>query len=338
MGILVYRAAGARPQDAPAVRAVTPGLSLPPKQNASQTANGPAGELVVRAVDLSRRRGEEPFRGIVAIDPMTAKWRTIYNRLPINPGPVSPDGRYLVSTIVGRNLDTQEAGVWVYDLTGKTRPRRIFEQKGQPCWSNDGRQIIIAVTVGEQYRQFETWRVNADGTDRSRLPIPEGDLVLDCSRDGTWLATRTIGGPPAHRGRLTLVRPDGTGARHLTEGSANNDLFFIFKISPDARNIAYVEIKTIDGVRHSKLFVADIEGERPHEIPVKFDPGTTASIWWSPDGSSLALNLFDKQFKTGSIELVDIDGSNLRQLSLPPGHWNLHVFDWQRLTPESPMP
>ena len=187
--------------------------------------------------------------------------------------------------------------------------------------------------VGERYRKFETWRVNADGTGRTRLPIPDGDLVLDCSRDGTWLATRTIGGEPAHQGRLTLVHPDGTGARYLTEGSANDDLFSIFKISPDGRSIAYVEIKTVDDVRHSRLFVVDIEGKHPREIPVKFDPGTSASVCWSPDGSRLALNLFDDRTKEGSIELVDLDGSNLQKVPLPPGRWNLHVCDWKRLTP-----
>ena len=138
--------------------------------------------------------------------------------------------------------------------------------------------------------------------------------------------------PPIEDGS-TLVHPDGTGrARYLTEGSANDDFFSIFKISPDGHSIAYVEIKTVDDIRHSRLFVADIEGKRPHEIPVNFDPGTTVSVWWSPDGSRLALNLFERRNMTGSIELVDLDGSNLRKVSLPPGRWNLHVFPWQRHT------
>jgi hypothetical protein len=88
-------------------------------------------------------------------------------------------------------------------MTGENPRRRIFEQKGQPYWANDGRQVIISVPVGERYRKFETWRVNADGTGRT---------------------------------------------------------------------------------------------------------------------------------KEGSIELVELDGSNLRKVSLPPGRWNLHLCDWQRLT------
>jgi RNA polymerase sigma factor (sigma-70 family) len=333
MGMFVYRTAGARPQDEPAAKTARAALPVSRKDDPSRTAKGSAGELVVRAADLSQKGGEEPFIGIVAIDPQTAKWRTIYTGLAVGPGPVSPDGRYLVSAIIGRNPDPQAAGIWVYDLTGQTPPRRIFEKQGQPFWANDGRQVIIGVPVGERYRKFETWRVNADGSGRARLPIPDDDLVLDCSRDGTWLATRTLGGEPTHKGRLTVVHPDGTGARYLTEGSANDDFFSIFKISPDGRSIAYVEIKTVGDVRHSSLFVADIEGKRPREIPVKLDPGTSAGVRWSPDGSRLALNLFDDRTKEGSIELVDLDGSNLQKVPLPPGRWNLHVSDWQRLTP-----
>ena len=298
-----------------------------------RTGKGSVGEIVVRAADLSRNGGEDPFIGIVAIDPQTAKWRTIYTGVAVGPGPSSPDGRYLVSARIGRNLDPSEAGIWIYDMTGTTPPRRIFEQRGQPFWANDGRQVIIGVPVGAGYRKFETWRVNADGTGRTRLPIPDGDLVLDCSRDGTWLATRTIGGEPAHRGRLTLVHPDGTGARYLTEGSANDDLFSIFKISPDGRSVACHEIKIVGESRHARLFVVDIEGKHPREIPIKLDAGAPVRVCWSPDGSRLALNLIDDRTKEGSIELVDLDGSTLRKVPLPPGRWNLGVCDWQRLTP-----
>ena len=177
--------------------------------------------------------------------------------------------------------------------------------------------------------------MNADGTGRIKLPIPETDAVLDCSRDGTWLATRTVGGEPTLRGRLTLVRPDGTGARHLTEGSAN-DLsfsFFLFKIAPDGRSVAYVENKAVNGLHQSRLFIVDIEGKRRREVPVPIAPGTMPHVCWSPDGSRLALNLHDARTKEGSIELVNLDGSALWKVPLPPGRWNLSVCDWKRLTP-----
>jgi len=292
------------------------------------------GEIIVRAGDLSRDREEEGLSGTVAIDPETGKWRPIYRGLSLAPGRVSPDGRSIVYSSLGTELPENEIGIWVYDLTGKAPIRRIFERKGQPFWTTNGRQVVIGTPVGEKYEKFETWRVNTDGTGRTKLPIPDTDLVLDCSGDGTWLATRTIGGEPRHRGRLTVVHPDGTGPRYLTEGSANDDLFSIFKISPDGRSVAYVELRTVDDIRHSRLFVVDIEGQNRLEIPIAFEPGTTVGVWWSPDGSRLALNAMNGKTKEGSIALVNLDGSNYRKLSLPPGRWHLEVCDWKALTPD----
>ena len=42
-------------------------------------------------------------------------------------------------------------------------------------------------------------------------------------------------------------------------------------------------------------------------------PARTAGVCWSPDGSRLALNLFDDQTKERSIELVNLDGSALTE-------------------------
>jgi RNA polymerase sigma factor (sigma-70 family) len=322
MGMLAILAAGAPAQD---------------KRAGRETKTAPrvaGGEIIVGAVDFSRDRREEGLSGTVAIDPETGNWRPIYKGLALTPGRASPDGRYFVYSSLGDELPDDEVGIWVYDMTGKIPARRIFERKGQPFWTNNGRQVVIGMPIGKQWEKFETWRVNADGTGRTKLPIPDTDLVLDCSRDGTWLATRTISGEPRHRGRLTLVHPDGTGARHLTEGSANDDLFFILQISPDGRNVACVEIKTVNDVRHSTLFVVDIDGHNRREIPIAFEPGMTVGVCWSPDGSRLALNALDSKTKEGSIALVDLDGSNYRKLLLPPGRWNLHICDWQAITPE----
>ena len=322
MGMLAILAAGAPPQDKRTDGAVTTAPSFA------------GGEIIVRAVDVSRDRREDGLSGTVAIDPETGNWRPIYKGLALAPGRASPDGRYFVYSSLGVELPDDEVGIWVYDMAGKTPARRIFERKGQPFWTNNGRQVVIGMPIGKQWEKFETWRVNADGTGRTKLPIPDTDLLLDCSGDGMWLATRTISGEPRHRGRLTLVHPDGTGSRYLTEGSANDDLFSIFKISPDGQSVAYVEIKTIDDNRHSRLFVADINGKNRREIPIAFEPGISAGVSWSPDGSRLALNMINTTTKEGSIALVDRDGSNYRKLSPPPGRWNLDVCDWKTITPE----
>ena len=335
MGMLVYRTAGARPQEAPAGRTAKAAAPVRAERRAVPNGATDRPESSSSGPTICRETaGTHGFMGIVAIDMETAKWRTIFKEGVTIPGRISPDGRYLVSPRLDVEPDRVDAGVWVYDMTGQTPPRRIFERNGEPFWVERRPAGHHRCAGRTGYRKFETWRVNADGTGRTRLPIPEGDLVLDCSRDGTWLATRTIGGEPAHKGRLTLVHPDGTGARHLTEGSAKDDLFSIFKISPDGRSVAYAEIKTVDNVRHARLFVVDIEGKHRREIPITFEPGMTVTVRWSPDGSRLGLNLHRRRDQgSGSIALVDLDGSNFRKVPLPPGRWNLHVCDWKRLAP-----
>jgi RNA polymerase sigma factor (sigma-70 family) len=333
MGLLVHGTAVAeRRNPRPVEETVAPPSALrkddPPREQQERTA-----EIIVRAAEIARLGADDGLTGIVAIDPKTAKWRPIFKGLSMGPGPLSPDGRYIVYSSLGPDPDADQLGIWIYEVTGESAPRRIFERKGTPHWSNHGQKVVISVPVGQTWGSFETWRASADGTGRVKLPIPETDLVLDCARDGAWLATRTISGEATHKGRLTLVHPDGTGARVLTEGSANDDFFSIFRISPDGRFVAYVEIKTKNEVGHSRLFVVDIDGKHRREIPAPLSPGITASVCWSPDGSRLALDLLDSRTKEGSIAVVDLDGSNFRTLPLPPGRWNILLCDWSMLTP-----
>ena len=129
------------------------------------------------------------------------------------------------------------------------------------------------------------------------------------------------------------MHQDGTDPRYLTEGSAADDLFSIFKISPDGRKVAYVEVKTVNDLRTCTLFVVDIDGNNRRKIPLAFEPGATVGVCWSPDGSQLALNPTDGRTKLSSLAIVNVDGSNFRKLALPPGSWNIHVSDWTTLTP-----
>ncbi len=240
-------------------------------------------------------------------------------------GDPSPDGRFIVYSRIDDN-PKGSAGVWVYDIGGGQPARRIFDRPGEPSWTDQGRSVVIAVDV--QGDRWETWRVNGDGGGRVKLPIPATMLVLDASLDGAWLAARDVAADSKHWGRLSLIRPDGTGVRHLTEGSADKDLFTIFRFSPDCREIAYVEVKTEGDVRTSRLYLADIEGRNRRELPVGLERGYTTAPVWSPDGSRLALGLAAPQ--TSAIAVVDRDGKNFRKLSLPPWPWFFTLCGWSR--------
>jgi RNA polymerase sigma factor (sigma-70 family) len=331
---LAVRTAGA-PAHKPSAAEAAQAAPAAPSDNALARAGNPRGaEIIARAFDLARDGEDGGLSGMVAIDPQKGVWRSIWKGgLSIGPGPVSPDGRFIVYSSLGPDPDPDQLGIWVYDLTGETPPRRILERKGQPFWTKHGRELVISVLIGPPLK-FETWRVNFDGTGAVKLPIPDTKHVLDCSADGTWLVTRTMTGrgEAALPERLNLIHPDGTGVRTLTQGSAKDALISAPRISPDGLSIAYVEMQGENGVQQSRLFVADIEGKRRREVPIPLDPGTIRAICWSPDGSRLALNPIDIRQKTGSIAVVDLDGSNFRTLPLPPGRWNIQVCDWSTLT------
>jgi peroxiredoxin len=91
--------------------------------------------------------------------------------------------------------------------------------------------------------------------------------------------------------------------------------------------------RTVKDVQQAYLFIARIEGKERRELPLTFEYGTPVKVCWSPDGSRLALNLADMRTKEGSIVFFNLDGSNFRKLPLPPGRWNIHVCDWNTLTP-----
>jgi WD40-like Beta Propeller Repeat len=301
-----------------AVSSAVRGADDPPRQDPK-----PAGRIFVRALYAGDHPDGKP-QGIVALDPDTAQADVTYPIL--TPGKPSPDGRFFVYSKGGGNLPKDEAGIWAYDGGGEGTARRIFDRMGEPSWTDDGRSVVIAVNVKDD--QWETWRVARDGAGPIKLPIPDSMLVLDASPDGTWLAARAVGGDPEHWGRLSLIHPDGTGIRHLTEGSAKQDVFSIFRFSPDGREIADVEVKTVDGVRTSRLFLVDLDGKNRRELPVGFDRGGTVSPVWSPDGSRLALALIAPQ--TSAIAVVDRDGKNFRRLPLPPWPWFFTLCGWSR--------
>lgn len=294
-----------------------PGTDDPPR-----TDPKPAGRIFVQAYYFGTEPGAKP-EGIVALDPDTGQPQVTY---PLRtPGEPSPDGRRFVYPRWGNTVPENETGIWVYDANGAGSSRRIFDRKGEPTWTDQEKSVVIAVNPKDDL--WETWRVNADGTGRVKLPIPDGLLVLDASPDGVWLAARDLG-DAKHWARLTVIHPDGTGTRYLTEGSPERDVFPIFRFSPDSREIAYVEVKTVDGIRTSRLFLIDIDGKNRRELPVTLRRGATAMPVWSPDGSRLALSQASPQ--VFDIVVVGRDGKGLRKLPLPPQSWSFRLCGWSR--------
>jgi Tol biopolymer transport system component len=271
---------------------------------------------------------KQRFSGVLSVDLETGEWKQVGDA-DTPRGARSPDGRFVAAN--GGKQGTSNEGVWVHDLEKKTPPRKVFDRFGLSSWSGDGRQLIIAHPVAGG--RYETYRVNADGTGMTRLPIPETDLVEDYSREGSWLAA--FEAPAGRNGptRIHLMRPDGT-ERHTVvneEGMPHSD----YQLSPDGRKLVYEKITIEPLTFKCALWVVDSGGENRTQIPLDFEPGTTARVRWSPDGTRLALTLTPNPTRMNPrakeakdrLVVVGLDGKNLRTIPLPP--WRLVLLGWE---------
>ena len=196
--MLVYRTAGARPQDARIRRRPGRARGRPVPDGA-----GSAGEIVVRAADMSRDGGDDgsgaslpSTRDREMADDLYRGRRWPWPRLPGRPLPRLREPRH--------GAGSAAAGIWVHDMTGETPPRRIFDRKGEPFWANDGRQVIIGVPVGErgsEVRDLAQSTPTARAGPSCRSPMATSPSIAPATGPG-WprgpsAANRTIeGGSP----------------------------------------------------------------------------------------------------------------------------------------------
>jgi Tol biopolymer transport system component len=194
---------------------------------------------------------------------------------------------------------------------------------GLPLWSADGKQILANEGKYEENKGWKhsAWRCNADGTNLTRLAIPETDEVDDWSPDGKCFVTVSDRHPPHGSGyQLYVMWPDGTAELRLTRGGLN----CYPRFSPDSRRVAYTHQD--DG---NSVWVVNIDGTGAREILKEEGRTGVGASCWSPDGKQLVVQRFDweldekgKKFKSADgdhdyrLEIVDVDGKNRRVLRL----------------------
>ena len=85
---------------------------------------------------------------------------------------------------------------------GSREPKRLFDKPADPAgspsdfaWSPDGKQLAVTVQklLPEDCWQMETYRVEADGSGRTRLPIPDTDCrIVQLDQEGREGKERAI--------------------------------------------------------------------------------------------------------------------------------------------------
>jgi Tol biopolymer transport system component len=291
-----------------------------------QTSANSQGRIYVSASYRLKAEAEAEektiFNAIIAIDPATGNWQLIVEKG--NAPRLSPDGR----TLVFNRLDD---GIWKCESDGQF-PFKIYNQSGRPVWSADGKHLVVTKEelIEKDSKEpstapvwhDESWRLDPDGGNTIKLPIPDTDAVADWSADGQWFVVTTDRHPPYGRGyQLYVMRTDGTQERRLTQGGLN----VYARFSPDGKKILYLHQTRAEG---NSIWTVDIDGENATAIVKEVGLASPDCAFWSPDGKQIAVVLFDWQLDEKGrkvinpsaanyrIEIMDLDGTNRRQLTL----------------------
>ncbi len=334
------------------VACLLPTLRYSPVQAQSQQAHPDAkakGRIYVTACLRLKDEEKTQYNLLIAIDPDTGKWQKITD--DGHNGRVSPDGKTLVFSRFGasdKRGRVSSLGIWSCDTTGSNKPSKISDRDGRPVWSSDGKHLVATKEEdldkdNEKDRKTpawrdETWRIDADGSNPVKLPIPDTDAVADWSPDGQWFVTSSDRHPPfGHGYQLYLMKTDGTQQRRLTKGGLN----VYARFSPDGKKILFLRQTAKEG---NSIWTMDLDGKNAREIVKEVDLASPHGAFWSPDGKQLAVILFDwQQDKNGKkfnsagsdanfrIEIMDADGTNRRQLKLQGAKFTFigSLGDWR---------
>ncbi len=240
----------------------------------------------------------------------------------------SPDG----SRIVFQSNRDGSNQVWLMNSDG-SGVQQITHVPGEgaetPVWSPDGRRIAYAVYSGEGNN--DVWVMDADGSNPVQVTDGPGyDGHPHWTLDGNRIvfnSDRDTPDPSASWSQrwhdIWSVRPDGSGARKLTDCRA---VCTFGSLSPDGRWLLYRKVEGGGGLdwsleaieNNSEIHLMNLEGGEMRKLA----PHPAFDGWplWSPDGEWIvfASNRAGPAL-TGQLWLIRPNGEGLRQITF--GDW-----------------
>ena len=225
----------------------------------------------------------------------------------------SPDG----SKIAYISGSGHNYSIWVMNANGSNSVK-LTDGMGvadrRPRWSPDGSKIVFE-------RGDAIYIMNSDGSNQKMLIFAGGSFSI--SPDGKHItlggALKSIGGTPEQGLGIFVMDIDGTNVKKLTDDFGDE---LMPSWSPDSKKIVFTK-GGIDGIIH----IMNTDGSNMISTGQR---GIYAR--WSPDGKQIAFlsrragDMF-RGMKLDHIYIMDIDGSNVTQLTFGDKRWD-DLPDW----------
>jgi Tol biopolymer transport system component/DNA-binding winged helix-turn-helix (wHTH) protein len=193
-----------------------------------------------------------------------------------------PDGRIVFASGDGNLFSLSP------DASGRTQLTPNDHASWGPSVCGDGRYIVYSAY---QEQKFGIWRMDADGSNPTRIADETIAVTPQCSPDSKWVIY--LRGPSWTQMRVIITgeKPPETLAHGLTPVGG-----FVPAFSPDGKRIAYIAAPETQNSSSSAVFLPS--ASQPHQlkviafdggIPLKqFDwPGSAGDPRWAPGGEAI---------------------------------------------------
>lgn len=238
----------------------------------------------------------------------------------------------------GYSIDPDSAGIWMMNIDGSNR--QILAHSIYPAnarWSKDGEKIAFSVSA-------QIFKANLNGDQLDTLSVTQltndgRNFIPSWSPDNMWIVYYTT-----FPFDIVLMRNDGANKIILHSGTQpdwspkENRIAIITNVGDGRAELCTIDMfgnnliqLTFDGFggscpEYSKdgskiafmsglsIYIIDAAGGNLNKI---FDGAIPYGLSWSPDGNKIAFvrGMADNKYIHGTIWIINIDGSDLRQLT-----------------------